>query len=368
MRTISDLVNPWIKGLPVYEPGRPIEKVARDLGFANSDDIIKLASNENSLGPSPLAVKAMKKAAARMHLYPDGGGFFLRSALSEKLDVPVSMILPGNGSNELIELLIRAFVSEGRGIVMADGSFVIYKLITKAVRGSIVAVPMRDFKHDLDAMLEAIKPETSLVFIANPNNPSGTMVGRAELDNFMERVPDHVVVCFDEAYIELIDQSLNPDAIRYVREGKKAIVLRTFSKTYGLAGLRLGYAIGPDDLLGLMAQIRQPFSVNAMAMEAAVAALDDVKYLERTRRMLKKGLAFFYKQCKALNLEYVPSVANFVLIKTGNGREVFEQMMKEGVIVRPMDGYNLPDYIRVTVGTHSENIKCFEVLKRVLGL
>ncbi|MDP6490554.1 MAG: aminotransferase class I/II-fold pyridoxal phosphate-dependent enzyme, partial [Kiritimatiellia bacterium] len=246
MKSFAELANPWVQDLVVYEPGRPIEEVARELGFTNPGDIIKLASNENALGPSPLAVQAMRGAAETMHLYPDGGTFTLRQALAAHLDVDPAQILPGTGSNELIELLGHAFLGEGTNIVMSRQAFVVYRLVANAARAATIAVPMTDFRHDLMAMLDAITPETKIVFIANPNNPTGTMVSQAEIDRFMDAVPNDVIVCFDEAYVELLDPGQQPDVLQYVRAGRNVVVLRTFSKAYGLAGLRMGYAVAPE--------------------------------------------------------------------------------------------------------------------------
>ncbi len=359
--------NPWIQGLATYEPGRPIEEVARELGFASADEIIKIASNENALGPSPRAVDAMRQATGRMHLYPDGDCFYLRRKLAERLRVHMDEILISNGSNEAIELLAHVFLGPGRNIVMSAGAFIIYKLVASAEQAGTIMVPMRDFTHDLPAMLAAITPETQLVFIANPNNPTGTMVGQREIDAFMEKVPDHVVVVFDEAYIELLPPNEQPDVLKYVRAGRHVFVLRTFSKTYGLAGLRVGYAVAPKEGIALLHRVRQPFNVNAMAQVAALAALDDDEFVEQTRRMVADGLRCLEHSFRQMKLEYVPSVANFILVKVGRGREVFQELMKRKVIVRPMDGYGLPDHIRVTVGLRHENERFIAALKDVLA-
>lgn len=367
MPGFNELACPWVKGLGVYEPGRPIEEVARDMGFASADRIIKLASNENALGPSPKAVAAMRAAARRMHLYPDGGAFYLREALARALHVKPGQLLVGTGSNELIEFIGHVFLSEGTDLVMADRAFVVYKLMGDMFRARTIMVPMRHFTHDLDAMLEAITPETRVVFIANPNNPTGTMVTGAELESFLHRVPDHVITVLDEAYIELLDPALQPDTLRYVRDGRKVIVLRTFSKTYGLAGLRIGYAVAPEECIQLLQRVRQPFNTTAMGQAAAMAALEDDEHVQRTRLLVKEGLAQFETAFREMGLEYVPSVVNFILVKVGRGREVFEAMQRLGIIVRPMDPYRLPEYIRITVGTRTENRRCLKALKTVLA-
>jgi len=363
----AELANSWIKNLGTYEPGRPIEEVARDLGFKDVSVISKLASNENALGPSPKALKAMRKAASEMHRYPDGNAYYLKNAIASKLGVRPGQILPANGSNEILELMGHAFLGPDVGIVMADRAFVVYKLIAATFKASVVSVPMKDYTHDLDAMLMAIKPETKIVFIANPNNPTSTMVDEKALDRFMSKVPERVIVCIDEAYIELLPESKQPDTLKYVRQDRNVVLMRTFSKTYGLAGLRIGYAIAPEVCIGLLNQVRQPFNVNAMALAGAEAALQDDGYVARTRKLVGEGIAFFQKEFERLGLPYVPAVVNFILVEVGNGRSVFDKLMRKGIIVRPMDGYGLPGHVRITIGTKKENKKCIKALKEVLS-
>ncbi len=366
MSTYEELANSGVADLGTYEPGRPIEDVARALGFENADDIIKLASNENALGPSPRASAAIKAFAQEVHEYPDGGTFRLREALAQHLDVDPEMVLPGNGSNELIELLGHVFLAPGRNIVMADHAFIVYRLIAACFGADVRSVPMQAFTHDLDAMGDAIDTDTRLVFVANPNNPTGTHVQRDSITRFMERVPEHVVVCFDEAYIELLAPSDQPDTLGYVREGRKVIVLRTFSKTYGLAGLRVGYGVAPPDCIQLLNRVRQPFNVNQVAQVAACAALEDSGHVERTREMIRDGLAALEAGFATLGLQWIPSCVNFMLVKVGDGQRVFKGLLREGVIVRPMRVYGLPEYIRVSVGTGPENEKFLATLKKVL--
>jgi histidinol-phosphate aminotransferase len=359
-------VKPWVRGLPVYEPGRPIEEVAREFGFGSADEIVKLASNENALGPSRRAVRAAKAALASAHLYPDGGSFYLRQALARRLGVAADQVLVGAGSNELIVFLGHACLEPGTDIVVADRAFAVYRLVAALYRADVVSVPMRAFAHDLDAMAAAVTPRTRLVFVANPNNPTGTAVSAGALDRFMERVPAHATVVLDEAYIELLPPRRQPDTLRYVREGRNAIVLRTFSKTYGLAGLRIGYAVGAADAVAALNRVRQPFNVNAVAQAAALAALDDEGHVRRTRRMVARGLRQLEEGLAALGLPFVPSVANFLLVRVGDGRAVFEALERRRVIVRPVDGYGLPEYIRVTVGTERENATFLDALRAVL--
>jgi histidinol-phosphate aminotransferase len=366
MKSFDELANPWVKGLGVYEPGRPIEEVARELGFESSDEIVKLASNENALGPSPRAMKAMCAAVGRMHIYPDGGAFYLRTALAKKLGVQADQILVGSGSNEILEFLGHVFLNPNTSIVMADRAFVVYKLISAMFGAQTITVPMRNYTHDLEAMSAAIRPDTRLVFVANPNNPTGTVVDIKALDRFLARLPESAVAVMDEAYIELLPPDQQPDTLQWVRERRKVVVLRTFSKTYGLAGLRVGYAVAPEACIQLMHRVRQPFNVNAMALAAAEAALGDDAFVRRTRRLVAEGLEFFSTAFERLNLQYVPSAANFILVKVGRGREVFQGLEREGVIVRPMDPYGLPEHIRITIGTRAENRRCLRALERVL--
>jgi len=368
MTTFNDLSRPWIAGLGIYEPGRPIEEVARQLGFHDAGEIIKLASNENALGPSPKAAAAIRKASRRMHQYPDGDAFNLRQALGRKLNIPPETIITGAGSNELIEFIGHVFLDHTTNIVMADRAFVVYRLMAALFQAGTISVPMVRFTHDLVAMRRAITPETRVVFIANPNNPTGTMVGQGELDDFMEGLPEHVIAVFDEAYIELLSPEDQPDCIKYVREGRKAIVLRTFSKTYGLAGLRIGYAIAPEDCIKLMHRVRQPFNTSAIAQIAALAALEDEEFVSKTRAMIREGVNYFESAFLDMHLEFVPSSANFILVRVGQGKQVFEAMQKSGVIVRPMDPYGLSDYIRITIGTRKDNRRCAMALKRALEI
>ncbi len=367
MKKPGEMAKPWVADLSVYEPGRPIEEVAREWGM-EPGSILKLASNENSLGPSPRALEAMQAAAVNMHRYPDGGTFYLRRALADKLGVAASQVLPGNGSNEIIQFLVHVFLDPESNIVVSESAFVVYKLIAASFHGQTIATPMKDYTHDLDAMAEAITPDTKIVFVSNPNNPTGTAVSLESFERFMARVPDHVIVAIDEAYVELMPGERRPNSIGYVLEGRNVVVLRTFSKTYGLAGLRLGYAIAPEPIIALLDRVRQPFNVNAMAQAAALGALQDDEHVERTREMVRTGLHQFEAGFRALGLDFVPSVANFMLVEVGKGREIFEMLQKEeGVIGRAMDGYGLPSFIRLTVGTEPENERCLKALKKVLG-
>jgi histidinol-phosphate aminotransferase len=362
------IANEWISDLRVYEPGKPIEEVARELGFEDIAGILKVASNENELGPSPLAIEAMKNAATEMHRYPDGGAFFLKQKLAEMLDVTPESLLFGCGSNELIVFLCHVFLQKGTNLIMGAEAFAVYFLAAAMYEGEVIRVPMPDHVHDLDAMLAAITPDTRLVAICNPNNPTGTMVPVDALDTFIERLPDHVVAIIDEAYFEVMPQEMKPDVLKHIRNGRdNVIVLRTFSKGYGLAGLRLGYAVAHPDLIALLNKVRQPFNANAMAQTAGMAALDDKPHLVRTREVVAQGLAFFTAEFHKLGMEVVPSGANFIMVKIGSGREVFQELQKRKVIVRPLDPYGLPDHIRITVGTLEQNKTILKAIKEVLA-
>lgn len=356
----------WISRVPVYEPGKPIEEVARELGFADAAEIIKVASNENELGPSPRALQAMAAAAAGMHRYPDGGCFYLKDKLSSKLGVKPQNLLFGNGSNELIEFLGHVYLGPGSNLVMSEGAFVVYRLVAALFNAQVIAAPMKNLAHDLDAILACVTPETRMVIVCNPNNPTGTIVTPSRIKAFLKKLPAHVLAVFDEAYFEYMPDDKKPNLIQEIQKGREnVVVLRTFSKAYGLAGLRIGYAVGHEKLIALLNRVRQPFNVNAMAMAAALAALDDDKHLEKSRKMNFKGLEFFAQKLPTIagGLAFVPSYANFILIKTGNGREVFKLLQKRKIIVRPMDGYGLPDWIRITVGTPAQNRAILKALK-----
>jgi histidinol-phosphate aminotransferase len=375
--SIQSLANKYICDVPVYEPGRPIEEVARELGL-NPKSIIKLASNENPLGPSPKAVAAMRKALATSHLYPDGGGFYLRQALAKKLNgsgrarstslraisseaVEIDNIILGAGSNEIIEFLYHAFVSPGDEIIAGDRAFVIYAIMARMFQARCVEVPFRGHTHDLKAMLAAITPRTKLVFVANPNNPTGTRVTDAELDDFIRRLPAHVMAVLDEAYIEFLDDP--PPSIEYAMK-RNVVVLRTFSKIVGLAGLRIGYGVAQKECIDLLQRVRQPFNTNAVAQVGALAALDDAAHMRKTKAVTRRGLAYLYREFERLKLEYVPSCANFVLVNVGDGDKIFQGLQRRGVIVRPMRGYKMPGWVRVTVGTPEENRKFIRALEQ----
>ena len=353
---VASLANQFVCDVPVYEPGRPIEEVARELGRKPAG-IIKLASNENALGPSPKALVAMRKALATAHLYPDGGGFYLRQALARKLGVEIDNVILGTGSNEIIEFLYHAFISPGDEVVAGDRAFVIYGIMAKMFQARCVEVPLAGHTHNLKAMREAI------VFVANPNNPTGTRVANAELVAFIESLPAHVICVLDEAYIEFLDDP--PPSIKWAMT-RNVVVLRTFSKIVGLAGLRIGYGVAQKECIDWLQKVRQPFNVNSIAQAGALAALGDTGHIRKTKAMTRRGLAYFEREFGRLKLEFVPSCANFVLVNVGDGDKIFRGLQRRGVIVRPMRGYKMPAWIRVTVGLPEENRKFVKELRSVM--
>ena len=362
--SIQNFANQFVCDLVAYEPGKPIEETARELGL-DAEAIVKLASNENPLGPAPAAQEAMRCAVDGVHIYPDGGGYKLRTALAEKHGLGLEHVVLGNGSNEIIELLCHCFLNPKAELIAAEHAFVVYKLMATLFGAKYVEVADPDFIHDLDGMADAITDDTRLVFIANPNNPTGTLVGQEVLDRFMDRLPDHVVAVFDEAYYEFLNDA--PDTLKYVKEGRNVCVLRTFSKAYGLAGLRIGYGLAAPQVAAILQKARQPFNANAMAQVAALAAMNDEAHVAKTLETNNEGLVFYEHAFAKRELEYVPSVANFILVKVGDGDAVFQKMLGQGVIVRAMRGYKLPEWVRISIGTKEENERCIEVLDQVMG-
>src|SRR5213596_978744 len=356
MTSIWELANPQFRDLAVYEPGKPIEETARELGV-NPGAIIKLASNENPLGPSPKAIQAMRAAVENAHLYPDGGGFYLCKAIAAKLGLAPENIILGNGSNEALEFLGHAFLDGEREdeVIASEYAFVVYKLIATSFGARMIEVPSPDYQQDLEGMLEAVTPRTRLIFIPNPNNPTGTLVSQRKIDSFVSRVPEQVIVVFDEAYFEFLDNP--PDTLRFVREGRNVIVLRTFSKIHGLAGLRIGYAVARPEIIEVLHKTRQPFNVNSIAQVGALAALEDDAHLRETKLAVDEGRAYLQEQFAKMRLPFVPAAANFVMVHVGDGCAVFEKLLRQKIIVRPLKGYGLPEWIRVSVGTMEENKK-----------
>jgi histidinol-phosphate aminotransferase len=354
-------VHPDIASLTPYVPGKPVEELERELGIPKA---IKLASNENPLGPSPKALAVLAEATATLHRYPDGGAHKLRVALADRWKVQPDQVILGNGSDEIIGLLARTFLSPGDEAVMADQTFVIYKMEVTAAHGKPVIVPMREGRHDLAAMTEAVTPKTRLLFLCNPNNPTGTMVTADEVDSLMARVPESVIVVFDEAYYEYVQSREFPDSLAYVRQGRNAIVLRTFSKIYGLAGLRIGYGVTTSEIAGYLNRLRPPFNANSLAQRAALAALADEEHVAQSRALNQTEMVAVRSGLAALGFQPLPSQANFLYFDVGrDGREVFQGLLREGVIVRHIEGR----MVRVTVGLPEENRRFLAALKKVVG-
>jgi histidinol-phosphate aminotransferase len=354
-------VPEYVRSIKPYVPGKPIEELERELGIKEA---VKLASNENPLGPSKKAVEAMREVLQGVNRYPDGGGYYLKQALSERLGVDMDEIILGNGSNELLDIAVRTFMTPQDEAVMGRPSFVVYPLAVQAIGARGIEVPLKQWRHDLPSMAESITDRTKIVFIANPNNPTGTINFSDEFDEFMSRVPEGVLVVVDEAYYEYVQDTRYPDTMRYFREGRDILILRTFSKIYGLAGLRIGYGIAKKELVTEMNKIREPFNINTIAQVAARAALEDEEHVKESVRVNEEGKGYLYKEFERLGMEYLPTEANFifVILKQDNAVEIYERLLKEGVIVRPMG----QRYLRITIGLPEENRKLIEALEKII--
>lgn len=362
---MKKLVPDYIQNATLYPPGIPLEEVKRKLGL---DDIVKLNSNENSLGPSPKAVKAIREAAAQVYLYPDNSAFYLKQKLAEKYDVLPEQIILGNGSNELVQFILMTFLLPGEEVITCSPTFLLYGIMGRVMGGKVKEVALKNYCFDLKAVLAEITDNTKLVFISNPNNPTGTIVSAEDYQNFMARIPDDVIVVMDEAYYEYVTDKDCPDSIGYVRSNKNVIVLRTFSKAYGLAGLRVGYAFAPERLVDQMEKVREPFNSNSLAQKAALAVLDDEEHLRKTIENNRTGLTYFYEQLSNMNLDFISTQANFVSVKLGeDAGRICDRLMKEGVLVRNMESFKMPEYIRVTIGLPEENERFIKTLKKVLA-
>ncbi len=370
MTDFQKYATPGVLGLRPYQPGKPIEELEREYGVS---DIIKLASNENPLGPSPAAITAMTAALPDVWLYPDGNGFTLKEKLAARHGVAMENITLGNGSSDVLEFAVRAFVTVEDEVLFSEHAFALYPILTQAVGGRAVAVPAKNWGYDLDALKTAITERTKVIFIANPNNPTGAWVGAGELESFIKSVPEHVLVVIDEAYYDYANYPGTgaedyPQTLEWVERYPNLMVARTFSKSYGLAGLRVGYAISHPQVADLMNRVRPPFNVNSIALAAATAALDDDAHLTASVEMNAAGLKQLYAAFEAMGLTYIPSVGNFISVDVGrSGSEVFEALLHEGVIVRPVANYGMPNHIRVTVGTEKDNARFIAALKKVLN-
>jgi histidinol-phosphate aminotransferase len=355
----------YVRAIAPYQPGKPISELAREMGLKQKG-IIKLASNENPLGVSPKAKSAIKKAIAELGRYPDGNAFELKAALSRRHGVPEECIVVGNGSNDLLEMAAAVFLAPGRSAVYSQHAFAVYPLATQARGARSIVVPAKNYGHDLQAMRAAIAPDTRVVFIANPNNPTGTFVPGAELEDFIARAPREVAVVVDEAYTEYLPRELRYDSVAWMKKYPNFILTRTFSKVYGLAGLRVGFGLMHPHVADLLNRVRQPFNVNSLALAAATAALGDARFVAESVKMNRAGMATLERSFKKLGLEHIPSCANFISFKVPRARAVYEKLLRRGVIVRPVDGYGMPDHLRVTIGTPKENRRFLEALEQAL--
>ena len=363
---ICDLAPGYIRAIAPYEPGKPISELAREMGCAEAD-IIKLASNENPIGVSPLARRAIDSVLAGLARYPDGSGFELKQALSRRYGVAPAQMVLGNGSNDVLELAARAFLTPGDEAVYAQHAFAVYPLAVQAMGAKGVEVAARNYGHDLAAMRAAVTKKTRLVFIANPNNPTGTLVHSAELEAFIAGLPQEVLVVLDEAYNEYLPEDLRADSVEWLKRFPNLVVTRTFSKVYGLAGLRVGYAFAAAGVADLMNRVRQPFNVNSISLAAAAAALEDREFVRQSYELNRKGMQQLVGGCERLGVRFIPSFGNFVTIEVGDAARVYRKLLALGVIVRPVAGYGMPRHLRVTIGLESENARFLTALERSLA-
>jgi len=363
---ICDLAPGYIRAIAPYQPGKPISELARELGLDEAG-IIKLASNENPLGVSPLARRAIEASLADLARYPDGNGFELKQALSRRHGVATECIVLGNGSNDVLEMAARTFLVPGQEAVYSQHAFAVYPLAVQAVGAAGIEVPAKDYGHDLAAMRRAVTARTRLAFIANPNNPTGTMARARELEDFIAALPREVLVVLDEAYNEYLPGDLKPDSIGWLKRYPNLVVTRTFSKVYGLAGLRVGYAYAAAGVADLMNRVRQPFNVNSVALAAATAALGDTDFVRRSHELNLKGMRQLTDGFKRLGLDYIPSYGNFVSFRVRDAAGVFQKLLKAGVIVRPIASYGMPQHLRVTIGLESENTRFLDALAQALA-
>jgi histidinol-phosphate aminotransferase len=362
---VCDLAPNYIRAIAPYQPGKPIAELAREFGL-DAANIIKLASNENPLGPSPLAVKAIERALSDISRYPDGNGFDLKCALARRHGVDMAQIVLGNGSNDVLELAARVFLGAEYEAIYSQHAFAVYALVTQAVGATGIETPARDFAHDLGAMLKAVTPRTRMVFIANPNNPTGTLIASEELFAFLGALSNTVIAVLDEAYYEYLPADSNGGSIPWLAQFPNLIVTRTFSKAYGLAGLRIGYAFAHRGIAGLMNRVRQPFNVNSIALAAAAAALDDHEFVRRSFDLNQTGMRQITQGLDRLGLNCIPSSGNFISFRVNHAADVFRQLLQRGVIVRPVASYGMPDYLRVSIGLEAENARFLESLKQAM--
>ncbi len=367
---LCDFAPEYIRAIQPYQPGKPISELAREMGLDESS-IVKLASNENPLGTSPLALDAMIHALYEVARYPDGSGFALKAALSKRYAVSAEQIILGNGSNDVLDLAARVFLKQGAAAVYSQHAFAVYPLVVQAIGANGISVPARDYGHDLTAMLDAITPETRIVFIASPNNPTGTLSSAEDLLHFMEHVSRDVLVVLDEAYNEYLPEANRTDSIEWLKRFPNLLITRTFSKVYGLAGVRVGYGLAHPDVANLMNRVRQPFNVNSIGLAGALAALDDHEFVQRSYAQNRAGMMQLTDGFRKLGIEYIPSYGNFLTFRVKgdatNTQKIYQSILQQGVIVRPLGIYEMPHHLRVTIGLESENHKFLKSLEHAIG-
>ncbi len=364
--SVCDLAPAYIRAIAPYQPGKPTSELARELGLEEAG-IVKLASNENPLGVSPKAAQAIRAVLDGLARYPDGNGFELKQALSRAYGVAMECIVLGNGSNDVLELAARSYLAPGLSAIYSQHAFAVYPLAVQAMGAQGIVVPARDFGHDLAAMTRAVQPDTRIVFVANPNNPTGTYIGGAELEAFVAGMPQHVLVVLDEAYNEYLELQFRYDSLSWLKKYPNLVITRTFSKIYGLAGLRVGYALAAPGVADLMNRVRQPFNVNSLSLAAAAAALDDGDFVRRSFELNRRGMQQIVAGLQQLGLDHIPSYGNFVTFRVPAAAMVFQKLLKSGVIVRPIANYGMPDHLRVTIGLEAENVRFLDALRQALA-
>lgn len=363
------LATKGVQALSPYQPGKPLDELEREYGISQA---VKLASNENPLGPSPAALRVIREQLENLARYPDGNGFALKTVLASKHGVTTGQITLGNGSNDILELLARAFLTSENTVIFSQHAFAVYPIVTQAVGAKAVITEARDWGYDLDAILAAVDDKTRLIFIANPNNPTGTWLTRQQLDTFLSQVPSQVIVVLDEAYYEYasdpaMDASDYPNGMQWLNDYPNLVVTRTFSKAYGLAGLRVGYSVTHPEIADLLNRVRQPFNVNSLALLAAEAALQDHEHLKQGLACNVAGMRQYTRAFTDMGLDYIPSIGNFVCVKVGEAANIYEKLLRQGVIVRPIANYGMPEYLRITIGTTQENERCVAALQKVMS-
>jgi len=365
MKKEDNLIRKGILDLKPYIPGKPIEEVKRELGLK---EVIKLASNETSVGPSPLAIEAIKKEIKNINLYPEGSSRLLREKIAHKLNLDKEMITVGNGADDVIRLVGMAFINDGDEVITGEITFPAYETITKIMGGKLISVKLKDFSFDLEKIAQRINEKTKIVFLCNPNNPTGTIVDKKAVDRFTKQVPDDVVVVFDEAYYDYVEDKNYPNSLSYVLEEKNVIVLRTFSKIAGIAGVRIGYGIAKPELIGYLNRVVNPFTTNRLAQVAALASLDDEEHHKKVLKSNQEGKKYLYRELKKIDPFYLPTEANFIFIDLKrNSKDIFERLLKKGIIIRPGETWGCPNFIRLTIGTAYENQRFVQALKEVLN-